>query len=177
MAVELDALKASGIVQTRRLAQIGVMSVLNHPGVAGTVLGVLARQDINVHFVVETIGPDNRSHFVICVEEAKLDSALQAIAGIQDRLEGEHIIQRRQVALVSVFGPHFRDVPGAACLTCASIAAAGAEILAISTSFSSVTCVIDESAREKVIHSLREAFNLSESAVTTAVDGLSKRKG
>ena len=175
MALELDALKASGIVQTKRLAQLGVLSVINKPGLAGTVLGVLARQDINVHFVVETIDHDKRSHFVLCVDETNLEAALLAITSIQDRLEGEKIIHRRQVALVSVFGPHFRDVPGAACLTCASISAAGAEILAISTSFSSVTCLIEEEARERVIKSLREVFNLPESAVTTAVDGLSKR--
>ena len=175
MAFVNDSLRAGGIVMSLHLAKIAIMSVADRPGVAGVVLGVLADQGINVHCVVETTDQLNRSHFVICVEEVCLQKALAAVSGVQDKIEAERISHRPGVALVSVFGPHFRDIPGSASRTCRAISEANSNILAISTSFSSITCMIDGADLDRVVLSLRQAFDVPESAVCVAADGLSRR--
>jgi len=175
MTLTHDSLKAGGIVTGLHLVKIAILSVSDRPGVAGTVLGALAERHINVYFVVETTDQSNRSHFVICVDEDNSESAMAAISGIRERIEAEMISFCANVALVSVFGPHFRDIPGSASRMCQAISETGTNILAISTSFSSVTCLIDGSDLDRVILSLRRAFDVPEGAVCVATDGVSRR--
>lgn len=170
-----NPLRAGGIVRSLRLAMIRIMSMPDKPGIAGAVLGSLARQDINLQLVVESTDANNRSHIVVCVDEADLEAALVAIYEVSAKVEAETVIHRRNIALVSIFGPHFREKPGSACLCCASIAKAGVNILGISTSFSSITCLVEASEIDLAVSALKKAFEVPDSAVCTSADGLSRR--
>jgi aspartate kinase len=169
----VEKIKAGGIIQNTGLAQIGVMSVPDRPGIASAVFGVLAARGINVQFIVQSIDLRNRTHIILCVDRNDLEATLLAIQGIKPSIQAEEIVARPNVALISVFGPHFRDQPGIASAAFSALASAGINILAISTSISTISCILDGDHVAQAIEVLRGAFEVPSSAVFTAGSGLS----
>ncbi len=166
--------KGGGITLSLDLAKVGVMAVPDRPGVAGTIIGALARREIPVHFIVETSDLSNRSHIVFCVEAKHLTRALEAIDEVAAEIQPEKVIHQAGVAMVSVYGPHFRERPGCAAAAFQTLAAAGINILAISTSVSSISCLVAATALAPAVDALARAFEVPESAVLAYADGLSK---
>jgi aspartate kinase len=169
----VEKIRAGGIIQNLGLAQIGVMSVPDRPGIASAVFGVLSAQGINVQFIVQSIDLRNRTHIILLVDRDDLDATLLAIRGIKPSIQAEEIVAHGNVAMMSVFGPHFRDEPGIASAAFSALASAGINILAISTSISTISCVVDGDRAPEAVDALRGAFDVPSSAVFTAAKGLS----
>ena len=152
--------KAGGIIRNEHLARIGVMSAPDRCGLASDVLQALAGKGINTQFIVQCTDLDNNSHIVLCVNEEESEAALAALEPVRNTVNPEQIIHQHDVALVSVFGPDFRERPAIAAAVFSSMASAGINITAISTSISTVSCLIDGSRVEDALVALRENFDL-----------------
>lgn len=152
--------KAGGIIRNERLAKIGVLSAPDRCGLACDVLRVIAQEGINVEFIVQCIDLADNSHIVLCVSEDDLDTALSALKPLRSTLKAEQITSQRNVVLMSVFGPDFRERPAIAAAVFESMASAGINIMAISTSISTVSCLIDGNRAEDAVVALRDHFDL-----------------
>jgi aspartate kinase len=152
--------KAGGIIRNERLAKIGVMSAPDRCGLACDVLRAIGNRGINVEFIVQCTDLADNSHIVLCVAEDDLDSALSALEPLSGAVAAEDIIHQPNVALVSVFGPDFRERPAIAAAVFESMASTGVNILAISTSISTVSCLIDGDRVDDAVVALREHFDL-----------------
>jgi aspartate kinase len=153
-------LKAGGIIRNEHLVKIGVMSAPDRCGLASEVLQALANKGINTQFIVQCTDLGNNSHIVLCVSEAEAEVALTALEPVRNTVHPEQIIHQENVALVSVFGPDFRERPAIAASVFSAMAGAGINIMAISTSISTVSCLIDGGRVEDAIVALRQCFDL-----------------
>ena len=152
--------RAGGIIRNERLAKIGVMSAPDRCGLASDVLRALADRGINTQFIVQCTDMANNSHIVLCVTEEEADAALAALEPLRSTVQPEQIVRQNNVALVSVFGPDFRERPAIAASVFAAMASANINIMAISTSISTVSCLIDGNRVEDAIVALRQYFDL-----------------
>jgi len=166
--------KASSIMLTLHLAKVGVMSLPDRPGVAGMLLGAIGRRGVNAHFVVELTDQTNHSHIVLGVSETDLGVALAAIQDVATGIQAAEVVHQRDVVLVSIHGPHFRDRPGCAAEAFTAIAAADVNILAISTSVSSISCLVERPNLNLVIQSLQHHFDVTDDGVLVAEGGLAR---
>ena len=153
-------IKAGGIIRNERLAKIGVMSAPDRCGLACDVLRALGTKGINVEFIVQCIDLASNSHIVVCVREDDLDDSLAALGPVKSTVRAQDVVSQRNVALVSVFGPDFRERPAIGAAVFESMASAGINILAISTSISTVSCLIDGDRVDDAVVALREHFDL-----------------
>jgi aspartate kinase len=153
-------LKAGGIIRNERLVKIGIMSAPDRCGLASEVLHALADKGINTQFIVQCTDLANYSHIVLCVSDEESDAALAALEPVRSTVQPQQIVHQHNVALVSVFGPDFRERPAIAASVFAAMACAGINIMAISTSISTVSCLIDGDRVEDAIIALREHFDL-----------------
>jgi len=152
--------KIGGIMQTTHLAQVGVMSIPDRPGTAGKIMTALGKKDINVQFIVQCIDIHNNDHVVFCISEDELELAQDILQDVRHELGAEKVIHRPNVAIISIFGPDFRERPGVAGIMFAALAGKGINILAISTSISTLSCVIDSDGLDKAVTAMRETFDL-----------------
>jgi aspartate kinase len=152
--------KAGGIIRNERLAKIGVMSAPDRCGLACDVLRTIGAEGINVEFIVQCTDLADNSHIVLCVAEDELDAALSALQPLRSVVGAEEITSQPNVALVSVFGPDFRERPAIAAAVFESMSSAGINIMAISTSISTVSCLIDGDRVDDAVVALREHFDL-----------------
>jgi aspartate kinase len=154
----VDKTKIGGVIQYTDLALVGMMAVPDRPGIAGAVFEALGKRGINVLFIAQCIGLNNYTHIALCVASKDLSQSLAVLEPIRQKFGGQGVTHNPRVAIVSIFGPDFRERPGIAGLMSAEMAKAQINILSISTSMSSVSCVIDEDRLPDAVAVLRGTF-------------------
>lgn len=149
-----------GILRWRHLARLGVLSVPDRPGVAAAILGALGCQDINVQFLVQCIDLHGCTQLILCVDVEDAQRAQEILADLRSQLNPAAITMDYGAAVIAIFGPDFRERPGIAGKMFEALAAVGINILAISTSISTVSCLIQEDELERAQAALEAAFTL-----------------
>ena len=152
--------KIGGIMQNTDLAMIGVMSAPDRPGVARAIMDSLGQNGINVEFIVQCIDLNDLSNVVFCVKDVLTDRTLKLLEEVQRAVGAERVVVTRDVAILSIFGPDFRQRPGIAGAMFTTLAEQGINILAISTSISTVSCVILAEHLNDGVQAIRDAFEL-----------------
>jgi aspartate kinase len=152
--------RIGGIMRNDHLARISVLSIPDRPGVAAALLNALSARGLNVQFIVQCIDEQNRDHIVLCVDREDIDACKIAIQDIVPTLEAEHVQCDPTAASIVVFGPDFRWRPGIAATMFEALAAQDINILAISTSISTVMCVISSEDLDAAESALRATFEV-----------------
>jgi aspartate kinase len=156
----MGRIRIGGIMQNAHLALLNVTAVPDRPGIAAAILGELGRQSINVQFIVQCIDQNKQDQVALCVDRDDSQAAMDAVTRVAPDLQAGQVISYPEVAIVSIFGPDFRERPGIAGTMFDSLAAVGINIMAISTSISTVSCVIESDVLEEALNSLRSTFDL-----------------
>jgi aspartate kinase len=151
--------KIGGVIQYTDLALVGIMAVPDHPGIAAGVFEALGKRAISVLFIAQCIDLNNYTHIVLCVASKDLSLSLALLEPIRQKFGGQRVMHNARVAIVSIFGPDFRERPGIAGLMCGELARADINILSMSTSMSSVSCVIEEDRLPDAVAVLKETFD------------------
>jgi len=97
---------------------------------------------------------------VLCVDRVDLQPSLAAIEAIRADLQPAAVTARADVASVAIFGPDFRERPGIAGQMFRSLAAKGVNIFAISTSISTINCIIELPRLHDALRAIHEQFDL-----------------
>jgi aspartate kinase len=155
-----EKIKIGGIIQNRDLAKIGIMSVPDRPGVAGAIFGALGTGGVNCPFIVHTIDLNDLDNIVVCVARGDLKAALRVLRSVKEMVGATEVVYDREVGMVSIFGPHFGQRAGIAGLMFSALASAGINILAISTSISSLSCIVDLEDMDEAVRAIEHAFAL-----------------
>jgi len=156
----MKKVKIGGVIRNSNLAKVGVMGIPDRPGVAGAILSGLGRKGINVEFIVQCIDLNERDHVVFCVARDNLEAALSILEQIKLQLGAKEVVHDPEVGIVSIFGPDFRERPGIAGAMFNALGSAGINILAISTSISTVSCVIDARRVSEAVRVIEQTFDM-----------------
>jgi aspartate kinase len=153
-------LQAGGLIQNNHLAAIGITDIPSRQGVSNRLLSELSEQGINVELIVHLIDLEERDHILVCVDRDDLEGALKVAERIREEVGGNAITSDADVALVSLFGLDFRDQRGIASHMCQALYNRDIKIRAISTSLSTISCLIETQSLDKAVLALRDAFTL-----------------
>ncbi len=149
-----------GIMSNRRLCLVGVMSTPDRPGIAAQVFQALASTRINAQFIVHCIDLENQSQLQFCVASSDRPKVEAVVAPVAEALGAARVTLTEPVAMLSVFGPDFRERPGIAAHAFDALGQVGINILAVSTSISTITCIIDDRLYDQALAALHRAFEL-----------------
>lgn len=155
-----EKIKVGGLIQNDQLASISVLAVQDRPGIAAAVMDALGRSNLNVQFVVQVIDHQDHDQMVLCVDRGDLDRCLEAIEGLRSDLQPAAVLPRPEVASIAIFGPDFRERPGIASRMFRALANRQVNILAISTSISTVNCIVESADLKEAYAALCEHFDI-----------------
>ncbi|MFH1085823.1 MAG: ACT domain-containing protein [Chloroflexota bacterium] len=155
-----DKIRIGGILQERNLRLVGVMSAADRPGLAAAVFQALAAAQVNVQFIVQCVDLEGDAHMQFCITAEDLPMARGVVERVAAEIGGQMLVRPEPVALVAVFGPDFRQRPGIAGRAFGALAGAGINILAVSTSISTVTSVIADDRFAGSVEALRGVFDM-----------------
>jgi len=153
-------IKVGGIMQSDGRALVKVLSVPDHASVAGTVLNAMGEKGINIELIASSHDLDDCGNFALVIDQKDLDHALESMEKVKANIHAGAISYTPDVAVITVFGPHLREKPHIHGLMFSSLATLGVNSLAISTSISSVSCVIEAQFLDATINALLEVFDV-----------------
>lgn len=153
-------LQAGGLIQRDYLAMIGIMDIPSRPGVGGKLFSALSHQGINVQLIVHLIDLEEKDHIVLCVDRDDLSEALAVVERVREEVGGKAVTSDPEVASVTLFGLDFREQRGVASRMCKALGDCNINIRAISTSLSTITCVIEAQRLDEAVSALGDTFTL-----------------
>ncbi len=156
----MSKIAIGGMIETLDLVMVRVLGVRKGPGVAGLTLTTLGGKGINVLCVVSSSDATDRENLTLALPKDALDQSLGLLQSIKEEIEAERFEIQRNCCVFSIYGPHFSERPSIAGLMFKAMATAGIDIHAISTSVSTVSCLIDQDDLEAARQQIREAFLL-----------------
>ena len=152
-------MKIGGLVEQGNLVMYTVASLSDQPGVAGHVLNILAEAQINLEFITEISYRDNSAVMSFCIDADYMDTADKLIHENVE-VKSLKISKIEYVSILGVYGPHFREKPGIAAIFCSILGESDVNILGISSSISTISCIIDVRDIEKAKTILLSRFEL-----------------
>lgn len=156
----MKKVKLGGIIQNPYLSALRILGIADRPGIAATVLSALGQARINVPFIAQCIDMYGQDHICLCVDRDDLEAARPLVEEAARSVGAQSVQQDKAVSVVSIFGPDFRERPGIAATMFSALASKGINILAISTSISTVSCVIEAQNLQAAVEALQEAFEM-----------------
>jgi len=150
--------KVGGIMASAGLATVNVLSLPARPEVIGIVLHALGKRSVNIEFIVHNLDLEGNGNMTFCIDQKDLKAALEVLEGIKPLIDAGGISYHPHVGVISVFGPHFRERPMISGLMFHALGTKGINVLAISTSISSCSCVIQADRIEDAVKVLHETF-------------------
>ncbi|NEP89008.1 MAG: aspartate kinase [Okeania sp. SIO2C2] len=155
---------------------VSLLRVPDRPGVAAKLFSGIAVQNIDVDLIIQSIHESNTNDIAFTVGKDTLkqaaavaDAILPALGKNSDPSLGEPEIktQERPIAKVSLVGAGMIGRPRVAAKMFETLAAAGVNIVMISTSEVKVSCVVDAEDCEKAVNSLCQAFDVDVADIST----------
>ncbi len=154
-----EKIKVGGIMQSDGRAIVKLLSVPDRIDTPGLILGALGNNNVNIEFLVESTDLDGFANFTFCIDEGDLERAVAALETVKTEVGAKVVTYIPDVSVVSVFGPHFRERPRISGVMFSALASVGVNTLAISTSISSVSCVVESRNVDTAIDALYDAFD------------------
>ncbi|MHB9004166.1 MAG: aspartate kinase [Coriobacteriia bacterium] len=150
----------SGVTYDTSETKITIRDVPDQPGVAATVFGKLAENNVNVDMIIQNVSEDARTDISFTAPADDLPRARQAVDAVVCDLGAREWSVDEAVAKVSLVGAGMRTHPGIAARMFASLAAAGVNIDMISTSPIRISCVIAADEVTRAVQVLHTEFGL-----------------
>jgi aspartate kinase len=150
----------SGIAYSRDEAKITVRHVPDRPGIAASIFGALADENVNVDMIVQNISADGTTDMTFTVGKADLLRARAALAGIKPQIGYAELLEDPDVAKISVVGVGMRSHAGVANTMFRALADKAINIQVISTSEIKVSVLIASEYTELAVRALHTAYGL-----------------
>ena len=153
----MEKMIVSGVAADTDAARVAVIGLKDEPGVAFKLFNALAKQNINIDMILQSIGREGKKDITFTCTDEDADVAKQII---EDQMEFEKIDVNKEVAKVSIVGAGMQTNAGVAAKMFEALYDANINIRMISTSEIRVTVLINEKNTERAMNAIHEKFNL-----------------
>jgi aspartate kinase len=160
--MEMEKISIDSIERNPNMAKVILFGVPDRPGVAGEIFGALGQEGISVELLVTNPAESGRSNVSFAISENNLESAKAILENIKDSVGASRLTFQPNMALISIHGQHLVGVPGVAGKMFHTLASSGINIDSISSSRTTVTCLISQEDIDTADTSLQDSFQLSQ---------------
>lgn len=160
--VKMEKMLVSGVASDKNTARIAVIGLEDQPGVAFKLFNHLAKYNINVDIILQSVGRDGTKDISFTVSEDSADEAVEIIKRHSESIKCQKVDVEKAVSKVSIVGAGMMSNAGVAAKMFEALYDVGVNIKMISTSEIRVTVLIDEIHTEKAMNAVHEAFSLAE---------------
>lgn len=158
--MDKNRIEAGGLIYKDHVGMVGLIGIPSHPGIGGLYFSKLADSGVHVELIVNLFDGAQYDHILVCVDQDDLDSALEITQKIHESVGSQSVIHDAQVALVCISSLDFDESQVIAGHMFKALGDNNINIKGISTSVSSVTCMIHEDDLNQALSILRQAFIL-----------------
>ncbi|CCY32382.1 Aspartokinase 2 [uncultured Blautia sp.] len=160
--VSVERMLISGVALDTDAVRIAVLGLRDVPGVAFKVFDTLAKKNINVDVILQSIGRSGTKDISFTVNKDDLEDAVATLEEHKDRLGFKELHSERGIAKLSIVGSGMLSNPGVAAKMFESLYNEGVNINMISTSEIRITVLISEKDGVRAMNAVHDAFGLAD---------------
>ncbi len=153
-------MKIGGIIENNGLTFYRIITDKDEPGAAGSILKFYAQRNINLEYITESITEGSSAVISVCIKDKDVPEVEKFMQENKEKIKNLQIIKTDNVSTIGIYGPHFREKHSIAARFCTLLGAAGVNIFGISSSISSVCCVIKSNQLEAGKVAILKRFEL-----------------
>ena len=160
--VSVERMLISGVALDTDAVRIAVLGLRDVPGVAFKVFDTLAKKNINVDVILQSIGRAGTKDSSFTVNKTDLEDAVAILEENKERLGFKELHSERNIAKLSIVGSGMLSNPGVAAKMFESLYNEGVNINMISTSEIRITVLINEKDGIRAMNAVHDAFGLAD---------------
>lgn len=155
---KMEKMLVSGVAGDIDTARVAVVGLKDEPGVAFKLFNALAKHNINVDMILQSIGRKGTKDISFTTSDENADEAAKIINENFNNFESVEV--DKKVAKVSIVGAGMQTNAGVAAKMFEALYDANINIRMISTSEIRVTVLIDEANTERAMNAIHDKFDL-----------------
>ncbi|MCI8640103.1 MAG: aspartate kinase [Coprococcus sp.] len=160
--VKVEKMLITGVAADKNTARISVIGIVDRPGTAFKIFNTLAKHNINVDIILQSVGRGGTKDISFTVSQEDLREALQVLEDYKEALTIQEITYSENVAKISIVGAGMLSNPGVAATMFESLCNSNININMISTSEIRITVLIDEKDADKALVAVHDGFGLED---------------
>jgi len=160
--VKVEKMLITGVAADKNTARISVIGIEDKPGIAFRIFNLLARHNINVDIILQSVGRDGTKDISFTVSQDDLREALEVLEARKEGLTIKEITYNEKVSKISIVGAGMLSNPGVAATMFESLYNSNININMISTSEIRITVLIDEKDTDKALIAVHDGFGLED---------------
>jgi aspartate kinase len=150
-----------GISLERNQAKVTVDDVRDEPGIAGRIFSTIAKGDISVDMIVQSVSEHGTTDVSFTIHETDLPAATELLTPLVKDVQAAGLITKAGVAKLSVVGIGMRSHSGVAARLFDCLGKGGINIQLISTSEIKIAVIIDGQDADRAAQLTHEEFGLA----------------
>jgi aspartate kinase len=154
----VEQTKISGIAKDSNIARLAILGLPDEPGIAFRVFRLLAKHNINVDIILQSIGRDGTKDISFTVAKKDMEAAQQVLEESKEELNYHSLSVNSDVAKISIVGAGMITNAGVAATMFEALYDAKVNINMISTSEIKVSVLVDEADADMAIRSIHRKF-------------------
>ena len=158
VAKTMEKMHVSGVACDKNVARLALVGLPDQPGIAFKIFSLMARENINVDLILQSIGRGNTKDISFTVGKQDLDHAKQALEARREILGFDHVDVNDAIAKVSIVGAGMVHNPGVAAKMFEALYNAGINISMISTSEIKVSVLVDLHEADRAVQVVHDRF-------------------
>src|SRR5205809_227326 len=164
----MEEVVVRGVSIDRKQAKITIDDVRDEPGIAGQIFSAIAKANIVVDMIVQSVLKKGTTDLSFTIHENDLEAAAKLLKPLVKQVKAAGLITSSGVAKLSVVGIGMRSHSGVAARLFDCLGKAGINIQLISTSEIKIAVVIDEVDVERAAQLTHAEFGLAAFAPAAA---------
>ena len=154
---KMEKMLVRGVTKDKDVSRISIVGVEDVPGIAFKIFSQLAKHNINVDIILQSVGRDGTKDIAFTVSTANEDEAVECVKALPF-IGDAKVVSDNTVAKVSVVGAGMETHPGTASKMFEALYGKGINIQMISTSEIKISVLIDENDADKAVSAVHDAF-------------------
>ncbi len=154
----MEKMLIRGVARDNDVARIAVVGVEDTPGIAFKIFSALAKAEINVDMILQSIGRNGTKDIAFTTTKENLQPTLEILEGLKDTLNYQELSHRDDLSKVSIVGAGMAHNAGVASTMFEALYGAQINIHMISTSEIKVSVLINQNNAEKAVQVIHEKF-------------------
>ena len=154
----MEKIHVSGVAKDKNVARLALVGLADQPGIAFKIFSLLAKKDINVDIILQSIGRDESKDISFTVARDDAQTAKAILEDLKESIGFKSIQVDDHVAKVSIVGAGMAHNAGVASKMFEALYSAGINIQMISTSEIKVSVLVDERDADRAVQAIHDRF-------------------
>lgn len=159
----VEKMLVRGVARDNDIARIAVIGVQDMPGMAFKLFSLLAKENVNVDLILQSIGRDGTKDISFTVSKANMVKTIEIINNNLGIFGAKEVKYSDIYSKVSIVGAGMVNNPGVAAMMFEALYDSDVNIHMITTSEIKISVLVDRNEAERAVSAIHEKFKLGQS--------------